>query len=119
MSPKITPEMQRCIDNCLECYSSCTETAVHCLELGGAHAKAPHLRLLKDCSLICMTSADFMLGGSKYQPQVSEICAEICERCAEDCERIGGGDHLMKQCAEACRRCADSCRQMSRSVARV
>jgi hypothetical protein len=115
MAHKITPEMQQCIDTCLECYRACSETATHCLELGGQHAQASHIRLLKDCSIICMASADFMLGASQFQSQVCQICADICERCAEDCERVGGDD----QCAAVCRRCAEECRKMACTVARV
>lgn len=116
MTRKITPEMQRCIDSCIDCYSICTETVVHCLEMGGQHAKAAHIRLLKDCSTICMTSADFMLGSSTFQEQACRLCAEVCERCADDCERIGANDDRMKQCAETCRNCAEVCQQMSRSL---
>ena len=42
-----SPEMQECIRNCLECARTCTETIAHCLTMGGPHAAADHIALLK------------------------------------------------------------------------
>ena len=108
-------QMQECLDNCRECHSICTETAQHCLQMGGTHAEAAHVRLLLDCAQICQTSADFMLRGSSYHTRTCGICADICSACAESCEQIGADDSMMKTCAEVCRRCAASCRQMAQT----
>ena len=105
-------EMQQCIQNCEECHHVCLETMMQCLQMGGKHADAQHLRLLLDCAEICQTSANFMIRGSDLHSRTCAVCAEICERCAEDCEQFGD-DALMKACAETCRRCAESCRQMA------
>ncbi len=56
--------MEECIQNCLDCYRVCLEMVTHCLQMGGRHAEASHIRLLLDCVEICRTSADFMLRGS-------------------------------------------------------
>ena len=104
--------MQQCIDECLNCHSICLETVAHCLQQGGKHAEARHIRLLLDCAEICQTSANFMLRGSDLHGRVCAVCAEVCERCATDCERFGD-DAQMQACTEACRRCAESCRQMA------
>jgi len=107
------PQMRECIENCTQCHSVCTETAQHCLHMGGKHAEAAHIRLLLDCADICRTSADFMLRGSAKHALVCGTCAEICLACAEACERIGPEDRMMKHCADICRKCAESCRQMA------
>lgn len=106
-------EMQACIDNCQSCHAVCLETISHCLERGGEHASAEHIRLLQDCVQICMASADFMLRGSDYHPQVCGVCADICDACATQCESMADGADFMQRCADACRRCAESCRKMS------
>lgn len=108
-------QMRECIQNCQECHAICTETAQHCLQMGGKHAEAAHIRLLLDCAQICQTSADFMLRGSSHHPTTCGACEEVCLACAEDCERIGHDDAKMNKCAEICRRCAESCRHMARS----
>ena len=109
------PEMQRCIDNCTACHGVCVETIAHCLQKGGKHAEASHVRLLEDCAEICQTSADFMLRGSDLHGRTCAACAEVCARCADDCARFGD-DQQMKRCADLCRRCTDSCRAMASSM---
>lgn len=116
MAQHISDQMTDCIDRCQSCQEVCLETIGHCLELGGKHAEAEHIRMLMACAEICDTSARFMLLGSKHHARTCEVCAEICEACAKDCERFGD-DEMMQQCAEACRRCAESCRQMATAKA--
>lgn len=108
----LSPEMRDCIQECQSCHAVCLETIPHCLQKGGMHAEAGHLRLMMDCVEICQTSANFMLRGSELHTYTCGVCAEICERCAQDCDRLGD-DEMMRRCAETCRRCAESCRRMS------
>ncbi len=105
-------EMQACIQNCLTCHSTCVVTLAHCLEVGGAHVQAAHLRLLLDCAEICQTSANFMLRGSALHQRTCGVCAEACTQCAEACANMGD-DSQMQACAVICRQCADSCRRMA------
>ncbi len=111
---QMTTEMKECIDNCLDCYRLCAETANHCLSMGGKHAEPEHIQLLQDCAEICQTSADFMARGSHRHNQTCALCAKICQECAEACDQMAGGDSLMKECADACRKCAQSCETMAR-----
>ena len=60
---QMTGEMRECIQNCLDCYSICVETAHHCLTMGGKHADPKHIGLLNNCAQICQTSAAFMPVG--------------------------------------------------------
>jgi hypothetical protein len=112
---QITSEMTECIQNCLDCYSVCVETAFHCLTLGGEHAEARHITLLNTCARLCETSAAFMLSGSEFHKRLCGVCAEVCEACEEDCSRLADGDETMERCAEACGACAESCQRMSAS----
>ncbi len=108
----VSDEMQRCIDNCTECHNICVQTTAYCLEMGGRHAEASHLRTLLDCAETCAISANFMLRGSDLHPQTCGVCAEACDRCAQSCQQFAD-DQQMKDCADMCRRCAESCRQMA------
>ncbi len=105
-------KMQSCIQECLGCHSICLQTAVHCLQKGGEHAQADHIRLLLDCAEICQTSANFMLRGSELHTLTCDICEEVCTQCGESCEQFGG-DTEMQNCAQTCRRCAESCQAMA------
>lgn len=109
---QVGPQLQGCIDECASCHSVCTSTLTYCMQKGGRHADAMHLRLLADCAEMCETSANFMLRGSDQHGKTCGVCAELCEQCAASCEKMAD-DPVMKACAEACRRCAESCRKMA------
>ncbi|MFN3648561.1 MAG: four-helix bundle copper-binding protein [Armatimonadota bacterium] len=111
--PHVSPEMRECIDACTSCHQTCVETVTHCLQMGGKHAEADHIRLMLDCAEICETSANFMLRGSDLHQETCRTCAVVCERCAEDCERFD--EDFMQRCAEECRNCAEHCRRMAGS----
>lgn len=114
MPHHLSAEMKRCIENCHECHDVCVQTLHHCLEKGGRHAEASHIRLLLDCAQICHTSEDFMLRGSDLHMLTCGVCAEVCARCADSCRRMAD-DEVMKRCADVCLRCADSCAEMAGS----
>ena len=110
---EMSTEMKECIQNCTDCHNICVQTLAYCVQMGGKHVEAAHLKSLLDCADTCRISADFMLRSSDLHPQVCGVCAEACERCAESYEQFGD-DAQMKACAEECRRCAESCREMSK-----
>ena len=112
MEHSMSADMKQCIQNCTDCYNICVQMIAHCLQMGGRHVEAEHLKSLLDCADTCRISADFMLRGSTLHPQVCGVCAEACGRCAESCEQFGD-DQQMKACAEECRRCAASCHAMA------
>lgn len=94
------------------CHQTCHSMAmVHCLELGGEHARPQHLRLMLDCADICATTADFIGRKSQFHTQIAGLCVEICETCAEACEKLG----QMEACVSACRECAERCREIARA----
>ena len=109
-------EMSGCISDCDECARECTHLVTHCLNVGGAHADAGHIRLLLDCGGICRTAAEFMARASTLHGVICQACARVCDRCATDCERFDD-DEEMAACAAACRRCAESCRAMVHGAA--
>lgn len=105
--------LKSCIALCWECRNECQHTLFdHCLEMGGKHAEAAHVRLMTDCIEMCQTAADFMVRHSELHARTCAACADVCEACARSCEAVGGD--RMQACAEICRRCAESCRDMSR-----
>jgi len=109
-------EMQTCIELCNDCHKACLETAMYCLQQGGKHAEANHVRLMFDCAEICQTSSNFMQRGSDLHVYTCGACAAVCRRCADDCQRMAD-DLRMAACAEMCRRCAASCEHMSHAAA--
>lgn len=105
--PHPSEELQLCIRDCQECDRACSVCLAHCLEHGGRHAEAAHIRLLMDCAAICRQSADFMARGSSFHRRLCDLCEDVCVACAESCARLAD-DATMAECAAYCRRCAES-----------
>ena len=109
---KLSPEMNKCIDVCLDCYGTCQQTAItHCLPLGGDYVEPEHFRLMMDCAEICRSAAALMLNGSPFHPQTCEICAQICRACADSCRNLSE----MEDCVRICEECAELCEHMAAS----
>lgn len=104
-------QMQRCIDECLSCFSVCEQTLTHCLKKGGKHAAPDVVKLLVDCAESCRMSAAMLSRESAFHAQHCSLCADICKACEAACEELGN-DAQMKACADACRSCHDACRSM-------
>jgi hypothetical protein len=105
--------MQRCIEECLSCFSTCEQTLAHCLKKGGKHAAPDHVRLLLDCAETCRASAAMMSRESAFHHRMCSLCAEVCKACEESCETFGDQDAQMKACADACRSCWSACKAMT------
>jgi len=114
----LSQDMLACIELCQNCHKACQETLMYCLQQGGRHVQADHVRLMLDCSEICQTATNFMQRGSDLHVHTCAACAEVCRRCAEDCKQMAkaDNDNRMAACAEMCRRCAESCQRMAHAT---
>jgi hypothetical protein len=101
---------------CTDCSIVCLETLNHCLNIGGEHKQRSHLKLLRDCAELCVTTANFLATDSFYRTELAMVCAEICDSCALNCEQFEE-DAQMRLCANACLACAVSCRRISIELA--
>jgi hypothetical protein len=108
----LSQDMRQCIQDCLECANICDQTMAYCLERGGRHVSAEHIKLLRDCEESCTFSASMMGRKSRFAAQHCQLCAIICGECAQSCEAMGD-DLQMNACAEACRHCEQACRRMT------
>jgi hypothetical protein len=112
---QVSAQLAQCIKDCQQCHQVCLETINYCLQQGGRHAEANHIRLLRDCAEVCQVAADLMIGRSEFSALTCGTCATACDRCAADCDSFGN-DKQMQNCAQVCRRCSQSCRQMAQSA---
>jgi hypothetical protein len=103
------PELESCIQYCLDCHRQCQQDAMtHCLQMGGKHTEPEHFRLMMDCAEICRSAAVLMMNRSPFHNALCGLCSEICDECAQSCRTVD-----MEECARICERCADSCRRMA------
>ncbi len=109
---EIDEVVQQCVEDGNECYLVCTETVSYALQVGGAQAELPGVRMLLDCADACQLVITLLLRRSEFAPPACAFAADVCDRCAEHCEAFPD-DQWMVECSETCRRCADSCREVA------
>jgi hypothetical protein len=100
-------KMEECIENCMNCFRMCTETAIHSLNT----EQAEHVVMLLDCAEICNLSAAFMMRNSERHKATCQACATICNEAAEIFE--DSEDMQYQNAAAIMRKCADSCTMMA------
>jgi hypothetical protein len=105
-------EMKECLENCMNCYESCSEAVARAVELGGRHAAAAQITLLMDCAEICLIHANYLRRASPRQSRLAAVCVDVCGQCAAEC-RTMAVDNIFKQCAAVCERCMNSCERMA------
>jgi hypothetical protein len=110
--------IQNATRNAQDCEAICTQTIQYCLDVGGAHANASHIRLMQDCADVCAATTKVLLRGSSHHAELGAACASLCDACAASCEKYIG-DAQLKACANQCLLCAAACRQMASSTAGI
>jgi len=109
---KISADMQKTIDSCIESYSCCEQTITHCLQQGGQHVDMTMMGPLMDCVDVARTCADMVMRHSPHAIEMASACARVADMCAEACMTMNS-DAVMKRCAGICRTCAEACRSLA------
>jgi hypothetical protein len=109
---QLSQQTRATIEALQQCHATCHSMAmIHCLEMGGEHARPQHLRLMLDCAALCAFTADALGRKSQFHSRFAALCADVCETCAEDCAALGE----MEACVQACRECAQACREIAKA----
>jgi hypothetical protein len=109
---QLSHQIRDAIEALQHCHVTChTMAMTHCLEMGGAHARPQHLRLMLDCAAFCAFTADALGRKSQFHSRFAALCADVCETCGEDCAANGN----MGACVTACRDCARLCRDIAKT----
>jgi hypothetical protein len=107
-SPAAIADNYACKEECVKCAGVCKTTLKHCTELGGEHANADHLKVMKDCIEACDHAAAFT--GKKGSVEeytwkdTCKTCMDACQKCADVCDGMKD-DKIMQRCARECRFC--------------
>jgi hypothetical protein len=88
------------------CSASCEYCADKCTEKGEG---AESVRIMRDCSDLCMTAARFYTRGSVFTKTIVEQCIQACSMCLETQENMKGPWH--DECRESCNKCLASCQE--------
>ena len=101
-------EYQSSFDVAMKCAVECEHCAEACM---GNPDMLKCARTCLDCAEMCRTISTYMVRGSRFIPQLTKACAEICQACADEC-----GSHNMdhcKKCAQACREAVEEYNKIS------
>ena len=104
-------EMQQAAQDCMNCYTVCTQTAQQDQQAGGEHGQPSHVQMLQDCAELCQATAHFLQHGSPVAVAVCAATAQVTQHCAFECEQMGDND-----CANACNNANSSVGQIAKMV---
>lgn len=104
------PEIQRCIEDCLDTFAITKETVAYCLSEGSRLADGRLITMLLTTSDVCRSASEIIAIEAAVFQRTSAHTAEVCDFTASECERVGGTDDQLTAAAESCRACAESCR---------
>ncbi len=108
-------QMLQCAEDCTRCRKSCQDALHHVLERSEGLKDPGLVRVLTDCSEVCLTGADFLLRGSQMYGYAARAVAEVGQICAQWCER-SPQEPVLAECARQCRSTVESCRRMAGSL---
>lgn len=92
------------VDDCMETYKLCRQTAAHCIDQGGDLATLPRLQALDDCAEVNLSLANFLLRASRHVRPMAALCMEVSRACAESLEPFENQDLQIRATYAACRR---------------
>lgn len=101
-----------CISACYASANACKQCAEEFLNAQEPEKYASCLKLVQDCSTMCLVAAIMMAGDSDFIRRTCALCADICDAAAAECERHTQVAHC-RSCVDACRSCAAACRELS------
>jgi hypothetical protein len=105
-------QYQSTLDIIINCAFECEQTADQCISILPESA-----RLSRDCAQICWVAASYIKRDSRFIPQISTACIDICDACACECEKHP--EEFCQNCADACRNAVEEFRWITGIVAGV
>src|SRR5690606_35911551 len=100
------------VDDCMQTYRLCRQTAAYCIDQGGETATLARLQALDDCAEVNLTLSNFLLRASRHVRPLAALCLEISRACAESLEAIEHGDPHLRAAYAACRRSEAACAEL-------
>jgi hypothetical protein len=102
--------VKECIKAAYDCSVACETCATQSL-FGDVKSLARSIMLSRQCSIICIATANILSAGNTHFKNLCKACEELCAACAEECGKHAD-TYECKQCAYACRHCANLFRKM-------
>lgn len=100
------------IDDLMDTYRICRQTAAYCIDSGGELATLARLRAFDDCAEINLTLANFLLRASEHWRNLASLCVEVSTACAREIEDVEHSDGQIRAAYAACRRSRQACLEL-------
>lgn len=112
-SPRFSDtKAQAAIDDYLEGYKACQEALFYCQRKGGEYLNPDLLRELHDASQLCLTTANFLMRGSRHHRPLMRLGCDVLQACAEAIEHVEVDDDQLQVAYVACLQTRKSCLEL-------
>lgn len=105
-------DLDRVIDDLMETYRICHQTAAYCIDSGGDLATLTRLKAFDDCAEVNLTLANFLLRASEHSMKLAALCRDISAACARAIEDVEHGDGQLRAAYAACQRSHHACKEL-------
>ena len=102
-------DLDRIIDDLMETYRICHQTAAYCIDSGGDLATLERLRAFDDCAEANLTLANFLLRASNHAADMARVCHKVSVACAREIEAIEHNDDQLRAAYASCQHSRHAC----------
>lgn len=97
-------------ENLLQALWACSASCEYCADKSAEKNESTELiRLLRDCSDLCMIGARFYTRGSVFAGTLLEQCMRACSMSLEMQKEMEGSWH--DECRQTCEKCLTACQK--------
>lgn len=100
------------IDDCMEAYKVCRQTAAYGVSEGGDLADPHRIQILYDCAEINLAMANFLSRASPFHNALGGLCAEITRACAKSISKEEHDDEQLRITYAVCERARRACEEL-------
>ena len=100
------------IDDCMEAYKVCRQTAAYCVNEGGEMADPHRIQVLYDGAEINLAMADFLARASPFHDELGRLAIRITRACADAISRDEHDDEQLRITYAVCGRAVRACEEL-------
>ena len=100
------------IDDCMEAYKACRQTAAYGVNEGGRLADPHLIQILYDAAEINLAMADFLSRASHFHNELGRLAIRITRACADAISQDEHDDEQLRITYAVCERAVRACEEL-------